>query len=72
MNIIQLEDVTKIYPNGLKAVDNFHLEIVSGEWVSIMGPSGSGKTTLLNIIGLLDRPSSGTVLINGKEYELIY
>jgi putative ABC transport system ATP-binding protein len=66
MNIIKLEDVTKIYPNGLKAVDNFRLEIESGEWVSIMGPSGSGKTTLLNILGLLDRPTSGTVLINGK------
>jgi putative ABC transport system ATP-binding protein len=66
MNIIKLQDVTKIYPNGLKAVDNFQLEIASGEWVSIMGPSGSGKTTLLNIIGMLDRPTSGTVLINEK------
>jgi putative ABC transport system ATP-binding protein len=67
MNIIKLEGVTKIYPNGLKAVDNFNLEISKGEWVSIMGPSGSGKTTLLNILGLMDRPTSGTVLINGQD-----
>lgn len=67
MNIIKLEGVTKIYPNGLKAVDNFNLEISQGEWVSIMGPSGSGKTTLLNILGLMDRPTSGTVLINGQD-----
>src|SRR5262249_1260700 len=66
MSIIKLEGVTKIYPNGLKAVDNFNLEIATGEWVSIMGPSGSAKTTVLNIIGLMDRPTYGTVLINGQ------
>src|SRR5919106_3551143 len=65
--MIQLKDVTKVYPNGLKALDQFNLEITAGEWVSVMGPSGSGKTTLLNIIGLLDRPSSGSVLVDGKE-----
>ncbi len=65
--MIQLKDVTKIYQNGLKALDQFNLEIVPAEWVSVMGPSGSGKTSLLNIIGLLDRPSSGSVLIDGKE-----
>jgi len=65
--MIQLKDVTKVYPNGLKALDQFNLEIAPAEWVSVMGPSGSGKTTLLNIIGLLDRPSSGSVLIDGKE-----
>src|SRR6185436_10507487 len=47
--------------------DQFNLEIAEGEWVSVMGPSGSGKTTLLNLLGLLDRPSSGAVLIDGKE-----
>ena len=67
MNIINLQGVTKIYSNGLKAVDNFDLEIASGEWVSIMGPSGSGKTTLLNIIGLMDRPTSGSILINSED-----
>jgi putative ABC transport system ATP-binding protein len=67
MSEIQLEQVSKIYPNGLKALDHFDLEIASGEWVSVMGPSGSGKTTLMNLIGLLDRPSSGSIKINGKE-----
>lgn len=67
MSIIELKDVSKVYTDGLKAVDHFNLEITTGEWVSIMGPSGSGKTTLLNMIGLLDRPSSGSVLINGKD-----
>jgi putative ABC transport system ATP-binding protein len=67
MSLIQLQQVTKVYPNGLRALDHFDLEIGSGEWVSVMGPSGSGKTTLLNIIGLLDRPTSGIVIIDGKE-----
>jgi putative ABC transport system ATP-binding protein len=65
--MIELKNVTKIYPNGLKALDEFNLEISAAEWVSVMGPSGSGKTTLLNIIGLLDRSTSGSVLIDGKE-----
>jgi putative ABC transport system ATP-binding protein len=65
--MIELKEVTKVYPNGLKALDHFNLMISAAEWVSVMGPSGSGKTTLLNIIGLLDRPSSGSVLIDGKE-----
>ena len=67
MSIISLDKVTKIYPNGLKALDHFDLDIAIGEWLSVMGPSGSGKTTLMNIIGLLDRPSSGAVFIDGKE-----
>lgn len=67
MSIIELNDISKVYANGLKAVDHFNLEIETGEWVSIMGPSGSGKTTLLNMIGLMDRPSSGSILINGKD-----
>ena len=67
MSLIELQQVTKVYPNGLKALDQFDLEIDSGEWVSVMGPSGSGKTTLLNLIGLLDRPTSGSVILDGKE-----
>ncbi|MGH9856364.1 MAG: ATP-binding cassette domain-containing protein, partial [Acidobacteriota bacterium] len=65
--MIELKDVTKVYPNGLKALDQFNLRIEPAEWVSVMGPSGSGKTTLLNIIGLLDSPSAGSVLIDQKE-----
>jgi putative ABC transport system ATP-binding protein len=67
MSIISLNKVTKIYPNGLKALDHFDLDIAVGEWLSVMGPSGSGKTTLMNIIGLLDRPTSGALFIDGKE-----
>ncbi|HET6266629.1 MAG TPA: ATP-binding cassette domain-containing protein [Acidobacteriota bacterium] len=67
MSLIKLENVTKVYPNGLKALDSFTFEMDSGEWVSVMGPSGSGKTTLLNLIGVLDRPTSGTVTIDGKQ-----
>jgi putative ABC transport system ATP-binding protein len=67
MSLIELHQVTKIYPNGLKALDQFDLQIDRGEWVSVMGPSGSGKTTLLNLIGLMDRPTSGKILVNGKQ-----
>jgi len=67
MSLIELRQITKVYADGLKALDLLDLEIPDGEWVSVMGPSGSGKTTLLNMIGLLDRPTSGSVLIDGKD-----
>ncbi len=67
MSLIELKQVTKVYADGLKALDHLDLEIPEGEWVSVMGPSGSGKTTLLNMIGLLDRSTSGSVLIDGKD-----
>lgn len=67
MSLIELRNLSKVYGHGLKALDNISLDISAGEWVSIMGPSGSGKTTLLNIIGLLDKPTSGSVFIDGKE-----
>ncbi|HJZ12090.1 MAG TPA: ABC transporter ATP-binding protein, partial [Acidobacteriota bacterium] len=67
MSLIELRNVSKVYGDGLKALDNISLDISAGEWVSIMGPSGSGKTTLLNILGVLDKPTSGSVLIDGKE-----
>ncbi|HKM43420.1 MAG TPA: ABC transporter ATP-binding protein [Limnochordia bacterium] len=60
--MIRLEGITKEYFMGdveIRALDNIHLEIKRGEFVSIMGPSGSGKSTLLNILGVLDQPSSG-------------
>jgi putative ABC transport system ATP-binding protein len=67
--IIILNDVHKIYgteSETVRALDGVSLEIEQGEYVSIMGPSGSGKSTCMNIIGCLDRPSSGVVLINGR------
>jgi len=68
--IIKLEGVTKRYNEYgviVKAIDNVSLEIYPGEFVSIIGPSGCGKSTLLHCMGLLDRPSSGWVYIDGKD-----
>jgi ABC-type lipoprotein export system ATPase subunit len=68
--MIVLEDVTKTYLLGeehIVAVDNLRLRVQSGEFVAVMGKSGCGKTTLLSLIGGLDRPDSGRVLVNGKD-----
>lgn len=68
--MIELEAITKTFTNGPEKVDvlkNIHLTIEEGELIAIMGPSGSGKSTLMNIIGFLDRPSSGRYFLNGKE-----
>jgi len=65
-NLIQVKDATKKYRLGHNEVEVLHginLEISEGEFVSIMGQSGSGKTTLMNIIGMLDRPTDGSILI---------
>jgi putative ABC transport system ATP-binding protein len=67
--ILQMEGVTKIYLTDeveTHALSNVNLTVNAGEWVSIVGPSGSGKTTLLAILGLLDTPSRGTYLLDGK------
>lgn len=72
--MIKLHDVCKTYYLGedlVKAVDSATLEIKSGEYVSILGTSGSGKSTLMHMIGLLDRPTSGTILINNKDVSKI-
>jgi putative ABC transport system ATP-binding protein len=68
--MIQLQNIIKTYLMGkteLRVLQGVNLSINRGEMVAIMGPSGSGKTTLLNIIGLLDRPTSGSYLLEGKE-----
>lgn len=67
--IIALEDVKKTYEMGdttVEAVSEAEIGIESGEFVAVMGPSGSGKSTLMNMIGALDRPSSGEVEISGE------
>jgi len=66
-HVINIKNISKIYENNTRALDNLSLIIKQGEWTSIMGPSGSGKTTLLNVIGCLDSPTNGKVIINGKE-----
>ena len=63
--MIRLQKIIKNYPMGkreLKVLQGVDLNVNNGEMVAIMGPSGSGKTTLLNLIGLLDRPTSGSYL----------
>ncbi len=72
MAIIELTGVNKVYRTKdieTTALENVNLSINRGEFVSIMGPSGCGKSTLLNIIGLLDMPTSGTVLLLDKNME---
>jgi putative ABC transport system ATP-binding protein len=61
--IMKTEKLSKVYDNNTRALTDINLTIKKGEWVTIMGPSGSGKTTLLNIIGGLDKPSGGEVII---------
>ncbi|WP_199551258.1 ABC transporter ATP-binding protein [Streptomyces sp. N35] len=65
--MILLEQVTKTYAGGVTALDKVSLEIAAGELVGIVGPSGSGKSTMLNILGTLDRPTSGQVRIDGYD-----
>jgi putative ABC transport system ATP-binding protein len=68
--MIHLTAISRVFHMGdqdVSALAGINLEIMSGEYVSIMGPSGSGKSTLLNIIGLLDRPDSGRYELDGKD-----
>ena len=71
--MIKLKNVSRLYParaeapgGSIHALDDFSLTVSPGEWVSIMGPSGSGKSTLVNLIGCLDRPSSGEIWLDGQ------
>jgi putative ABC transport system ATP-binding protein len=66
-DIIKINNISKIYENNTRALNKLSLSIKKGQWTSIMGPSGSGKTTLLNIIGCLDSPTDGKVMINNEE-----
>jgi putative ABC transport system ATP-binding protein len=66
--VLQIENLTKSYMLGkrkVEALNNLNLMVSEGDFVSIMGPSGSGKTTLLNVMGCIDKPTSGIVLLDG-------
>ncbi len=65
--MIALSDVTKVYPGGVTALGGVSLQIAAGELVAIVGPSGSGKSTMLNVLGTLDRPTSGSVHIDSYD-----
>ncbi len=66
MSLLELKNISKIY-GELRALDDVSLKVEKGEWVAIMGPSGSGKSTMMNIIGCMDKPSLGQVLLDGKD-----
>ena len=68
--VLEVHDLTKTYQLGsvpVHALRGVSFEVNAGEFVSVLGPSGSGKSTLLNMIGALDRPSTGTLAIRGTE-----
>ena len=69
MNVLELVGVCKTYDSvpPVPALEDVDLEVAAGEFLAVVGPSGSGKTTLLNLVGALDRPSSGTVRVDGQD-----
>ena len=71
--MIQLKNVSRLYParaeapgGMIRALDDFSLHVEPGEWIAVMGPSGSGKSTLVNLVGCLDRPSTGEIWLDGS------
>ena len=69
-DILTVTDLKKVYGKGgslTRALDGVSLSLEAGEFVGVMGPSGSGKTTLLNCVSTIDRPSAGSIVIDGKE-----
>ena len=69
-SVISLQEVSKVYRRGereVRALDSVSLSVEKGEFVAVIGPSGSGKSTLLHILGGVDRPTSGRVLMDGKD-----
>ncbi len=70
MAVVEFKDVSRIYRNGeheQKALDHVNLTLEEGKFIVILGPSGAGKSTLLNLLGGLDSPTEGTIIVNGKD-----
>src|SRR3712207_9490806 len=70
MRLIEARELTKVYGRGenwVEALTGVNMNVEPGEWIAIMGSSGSGKSTLMNLIGLLDRPTSGSYALNGRD-----
>ena len=70
MEILRVENLTKVYGKGeneVRALDGVSFSVEKGEFVAVIGPSGSGKSTLLHILGGVDRPTGGKVLMDGKD-----
>jgi putative ABC transport system ATP-binding protein len=79
MMTIELRDVVKTYPargatddSVVRALDRVSVTVESGEWLAIMGPSGSGKSSLVNLVGCLDQPDAGEIIIDGQSLSTIY
>ena len=66
MALLDIQGISKIY-GSVKALQNVDLTVDRGEWIAIMGPSGSGKTTMMNIIGCMDKPTEGKVILDGAD-----
>jgi putative ABC transport system ATP-binding protein len=67
-SMIELRDVVKLYDDGMvRALDGVTMSVEPGEFVAVTGPSGCGKSTLLHLVGALDRPTSGTIVVNGRD-----
>ena len=66
MKILEIRDISKIY-GAVKALQDINFSVEKGEWIAIMGPSGSGKTTMMNIVGCMDKPTHGSVILDGED-----
>ncbi|MBR1607908.1 MAG: ABC transporter ATP-binding protein [Clostridia bacterium] len=70
MNMVEFKDVSRVYRNGeheQRALDHVNLQLEAGKFIVVLGPSGAGKSTLLNLLGGLDSPTEGTIIVNGRD-----